>query len=151
MAHALRLEIGESFAQFVGGRVLKAAGQADVARAGANHVGVANRRQRHGVANDVEIKRSLRAGALDLELDGFATLAAHVFRDLLARPIARVTSVYFDNAVAVAQASTRRRSVLHGRLHVNAIAVLQDGDADAEEARVLVFLELAKFILREVH
>src|SRR5205823_898838 len=67
LIHALRLELADGLAQLVAGGMLKTAGQTDVARAGTNHVGVAQRRQGNRFAHYREGEWSFLACALDTD------------------------------------------------------------------------------------
>ncbi len=140
MAHAILLEAGNSFAEFVVAGVLKAADQSDIARAGANHEGVADRRQRYGVADDPKVSRHFFSGSLNFQLHFFTAFAADVLRNFFARPFARVFTVHFDDTIAIAQSRPRcRRSLDHG-LNVHAVIVSQNLHADAVKTGGLIFL-----------
>ncbi len=141
LLHPLATQRFERLRQLLRGRVREAAGQADVADAGADHEGVADRGLRDARALDGEVERRLAPGALDLDGDGLAFGAAHGLRDGQRRPLARVLAVDLDDAVAEAQAGLGGGRALDGRLDVDAVAVAEDGDADACEARLLVLQE----------
>src|SRR6185436_11605879 len=117
---------------------LKASGQTDVAGAGTNHVRVTNGRERHGITYNREIQRRFRTHALDFDRYRFTQPAANILGNLFAGPILRVLPINFQNAIAILETELRSRSPLNGRLHVNAVAMLHDRDADAVEARILV-------------
>src|SRR6185437_222827 len=70
--------------------------------------------------------------------------------DLLAGPTARVFSVHFDDSVAVLQTVLRGRRSIDYRLDINAIAMRNDGDADAVEPRILILFEFLELAVRKV-
>ncbi len=149
LAHADFLKHGNRIAQFVIGSVLKAADQTDVAGGGVEHEGVANRGERHRVADNLNVDRGFFAGALNFQLHGLAAYAADIFRDFVAGPIASVLAVDFDDAVAKAQARARRGRAFNDRLNVNAVVVTIDLHTNSVKARSLIFFQLSEFRRRE--
>src|SRR5213075_2462281 len=136
--------------QLVGCGLREAARESDVADAGPYHVCVAYGGLRDEAALDCEVERGLTARALDLDGDRLAFGAANGLGDFRRRPIARVTSVNLDDAVAEAQSRLRRGRPLNRRLHVDAVAVSKDGDAYPGEARLLILHEPTVFFGVEV-
>src|SRR4029453_15139831 len=85
------------------------------------------------------------AHALDFDLNFAATIAAHVSRNFIAGPLARILTINGDDAVSVAEAGARSRRVCPFRLDVHTIGVAQDLHSDAIEARSLILFQLLEF------
>ena len=90
-------------------------------------------------------------GAINFDRDRLAFAAAHFLRNLLAGPLARVLAVHFKYAIAVAKSQPSGGRAFHRRLDIHAVAMLNDGYANAVKTRVLIFLQLLEFVVREIH
>src|SRR5205807_10003249 len=133
LSRAVFFQLRDRFAQFVVGRVLKSADQTDISRAGTDHEGVANRRKRNRVANDLKVKRDFFAGPLDLDVHRTQTIAAHVPGNFFAGPFPRIFAVDLDDAISGSETGARSGCVFYYRLNVDAVVVTKNLNADAVE------------------
>ena len=67
LAHSLSFQAGDRIAQLVISRVLETADQSDVTGARTKHECISDRRQRHGIAHDLEIDGCLLAGSFNFQ------------------------------------------------------------------------------------
>src|SRR5204863_7622185 len=123
--HPLLAQIADGLVKLGRGRLLKTAGQTDVAYAVRQHKIVSDRRQRNAAADDLEIDRRRPSSSLDPDLYARSLFAADIFRNFGAGPFAGILAVDKQKTVAISKARFIRWRIRNYGLNIDAVAVLQ--------------------------